>query len=65
MSTYLDKILPATRATVAAARERVSTAELERLAAAYKPRGWARMTRIIQFILPEIVPTYRTRRVGI
>ena len=45
MSTYLDKILPATRATVAAARERVSTAELERLAAAYKPRGWARALR--------------------
>ena len=45
MSTYLDKILPATRATVAAARERVSQAELERLAAAYQPRGWARALR--------------------
>ena len=45
MSTYLDKILPATRATVAAAKECVSVAELERLAAAYQPRGWARALR--------------------
>jgi indole-3-glycerol phosphate synthase len=45
MSTYLDKILPATRATVAAAKARVSTAELERLAAAYEPRDWARALR--------------------
>jgi indole-3-glycerol phosphate synthase len=45
MSTYLDKILPQTRATVAAARARVPVAELERLAAAYQPRGWARALR--------------------
>jgi indole-3-glycerol phosphate synthase len=41
MSTALDKILATTRATVAAARERVPRAELERLAAAHQPRGWA------------------------
>jgi len=45
MSTYLDKILPQTRATVAAARARVPVAELERLAADYQPRGWARALR--------------------
>jgi indole-3-glycerol phosphate synthase len=45
MSTYLDKILPLTRATVAAAKACVSQAELERLAAAYEPRGWARALR--------------------
>ena len=45
MPTYLDKILPATRATVAAAKARVPAAELERLAAAYEPRGWARALR--------------------
>jgi indole-3-glycerol phosphate synthase len=45
MTTYLDKILPTTRATVAAARARVSQDELERLAADYQPRGWARALR--------------------
>jgi indole-3-glycerol phosphate synthase len=41
MSTHLDKILATTRATVAAAKARVPIAELERLAAAHQPRGWA------------------------
>jgi indole-3-glycerol phosphate synthase len=45
MATYLDKILPMTRATVAAAKARVPQAELERLAAAHHPRGWARALR--------------------
>jgi indole-3-glycerol phosphate synthase len=41
MSTYLDTILAATRATVVAAKVRVPVAELERRAAAHQPRGWA------------------------
>lgn len=45
MSTHLDRILATTRATVAAAKERVSMAELERLAALHQPRGWARALR--------------------
>ena len=45
MSTRLDKILATTRATVAAARARVPVAELERLAAAHQPRGWAAALR--------------------
>ena len=40
MSTRLDTILTSTRATVAAARERVPLAELDRLAAQHRPRGW-------------------------
>src|SRR5271157_3589547 len=45
MNTHLDKILAATRAAVAEARERVPAAELERLAATHTPRGWARALR--------------------
>jgi indole-3-glycerol phosphate synthase len=45
MSTHLDRILATTRATVAASRERVSIAELERIAALHLPRGWARALR--------------------
>jgi indole-3-glycerol phosphate synthase len=45
MSTHLDRILATTRATVAAAKERVSMAELERMAALHQPRGWARALR--------------------
>jgi indole-3-glycerol phosphate synthase len=45
MSTHLDRILTMTRATVAAAKSRVPLAELERLAAAHQPRGWARALR--------------------
>ena len=41
MSTHLDKILAATRLTVAKAREAVPTVEVERLAAGHTPRGWA------------------------
>ncbi len=41
MATRLDTILETTRATVAAAKERVSRAELERLAGLHQPRGWA------------------------
>jgi indole-3-glycerol phosphate synthase len=45
METRLDTILATTRATVAAARKRVSVANLERRAAAHTPRGWARALR--------------------
>ena len=45
MSTHLDKILATTRATVAAAKELVPIAELERMAAQHQPRGWAAALR--------------------
>jgi indole-3-glycerol phosphate synthase len=45
MSSHLDKILATTRTTVAAAKARVPVAELERLAAAHQPRGWAAALR--------------------
>ena len=45
MSTRLDTILAATRATVAANKIRVPVAELERRAAAHRPRGWAAALR--------------------
>lgn len=45
MGTHLDKILESTRAAVAAAKTRVPLAELERQAAAHKPRGWAQALR--------------------
>jgi indole-3-glycerol phosphate synthase len=41
MATHLDTILASTRATVAASKTRVPLGELERLAAAHRPRGWA------------------------
>jgi len=45
MSTHLDKILATTRTTVTSAKARVPAAELERLAAAHQPRGWAKALR--------------------
>jgi indole-3-glycerol phosphate synthase len=45
MPTHLDKIVAATRATVAAAKTRVSIAELERAALQHQPRGWAKALR--------------------
>jgi indole-3-glycerol phosphate synthase len=45
MSTQLDTILAATRATVAAIKGRVPVAELERQAALHTPRGWAAALR--------------------
>lgn len=41
MTTRLDAILASTRAVVATAKSRVSTAQLEKQAALYEPRGWA------------------------
>ena len=45
MLTQLDTILRATRASVAASKTRVSTAELERQAGLHQPRGWAAALR--------------------
>jgi len=45
MSSRLDTILNATRATVAVSKARVSLAELEQRAALHRPRGWASALR--------------------
>jgi len=45
MSTHLNTILAATRSTVAAAKACVPAAELERRAAAHRPRGWTAAVR--------------------
>ena len=45
MATRLDTILASTRASVAAAKDLVPVAELERRAAAHQPRGWAAALR--------------------
>jgi indole-3-glycerol phosphate synthase len=55
MSSQLDKILATTRATVAASRERVPVAELERMAALHEPRGWAGALRARSLTGPAII----------
>ncbi len=45
MPTHLDTILASTRATVAAAKARVSAAELDKRATLHRPRGWAAALR--------------------
>ena len=45
MTTQLDTILASTRAIVAGAKARIPAAELERRAAAHRPRGWASALR--------------------
>jgi indole-3-glycerol phosphate synthase len=55
MPTHLDTILAATRATVAAAKARVPLGELERLAAAHQPRGWAAALRVKARIGPAVI----------
>jgi indole-3-glycerol phosphate synthase len=45
MTTHLDRILTATRATVTEAKARIPLKELERLAADHQPRGWAAALR--------------------
>lgn len=55
MSTQLDTILATTRATVAAARARVSAVELERRAAAHQPRGWAAALRRQAAVGPAVI----------
>jgi len=55
MATHLDTILATTRATVAAAKLRVSAAELERRARDYTPRGWARALRMRAMDGPAVI----------
>jgi indole-3-glycerol phosphate synthase len=55
MSTHLDTILAATRATVAAAKMRVPASQLERLAAAHQPRGWAAALRRKSLEAPAVI----------
>jgi indole-3-glycerol phosphate synthase len=55
MLTRLDTILETTRATVAAAKERVSLAELERKGASHQPRGWAAALRRRSGLEPAII----------
>jgi len=45
LSTHLDRILTATRATVATAKANTPAAEVARLAALHQPRGWAAALR--------------------
>jgi indole-3-glycerol phosphate synthase len=45
MSTHLDTILAATRATVAASKARVPLSDLEKQASAHRPRGWTAALR--------------------
>jgi indole-3-glycerol phosphate synthase len=55
MSTRLDTILAATRRTVATARELVPVADLERRAAAHRPRGWAAVLRSRSAHSPAVI----------
>jgi indole-3-glycerol phosphate synthase len=55
MSTHLDIILASTRATVAAAKERVAAAELEKRGAAHRPRGWAAALRRQAAVGPAVI----------
>ena len=55
MSTRLDTIIGTTRASVAAAKARVSASDLERLAALHQPRGWAALLRQRSLSEPAII----------
>jgi indole-3-glycerol phosphate synthase len=55
MFTHLDTILATTRATVTAAKLRVPLAELERRAAAHRPRGWAAALRRKAAVGPAVI----------
>jgi len=55
MSTHLDTILAATRATVAANKSRISLAELEERADEHQPRGWVQAIRKASKKLPAII----------
>ncbi|HEX7730869.1 MAG TPA: indole-3-glycerol phosphate synthase TrpC [Terracidiphilus sp.] len=55
MATHLDTILESTRATVAAAKARVSRAELEQLAGDHTPRGWASALRERSAETPAVI----------
>ncbi|MFP5237820.1 MAG: indole-3-glycerol phosphate synthase TrpC [Acidobacteriota bacterium] len=51
----MDTIVASTRAIVAASRERMPVAELERRAAAHQPRGWAAALRKRAALGPAVV----------
>jgi indole-3-glycerol phosphate synthase len=53
--TQLDTILASTRATVGAAKARVSVSHLERQAAQHYPRGWAKALRKAAVERPAII----------
>jgi indole-3-glycerol phosphate synthase len=55
MTTHLDTILSATRATVAAAKARYPAAELEVMAAHHHPRGWASALRRVASTGPAVI----------
>jgi indole-3-glycerol phosphate synthase len=55
MASHLDTILASTRAAVAASRELVPVAELERRAAAHRPRGWAAALRAQAAVGPAVI----------
>jgi indole-3-glycerol phosphate synthase len=55
MPTRLESILATTRATVAAAKSRVSVAELETLALKHQPRGFASMLRTAAAQRPAVI----------
>lgn len=55
MPTRLESILETTRATVAAAKSRVSIAELEAMAANHQPRGFASMLRTAAVERPAVI----------
>lgn len=53
--TQLDAILATTRAAVAAQKQRVPLAQLEKRAAAYQPRGWAAALRRAAVQHPAVI----------
>jgi indole-3-glycerol phosphate synthase len=55
MSTHLEIILTSTRAAVAAAKGRMPAAELEKRAAAHRPRGWAAALRRQAAVGPAVI----------
>jgi len=55
MVTHLDKILATTRCAVDAAKAHVPLAELERLAASHRPRGWAAALRRQSAVGPAVI----------
>ena len=55
MSTRLDTIIDTTRASVAAAKARISASDLKRLAALHRPRGWAASLRQRSLSEPAII----------
>jgi indole-3-glycerol phosphate synthase len=55
MATQLDTILATTRTTVAASKKRVPVAELEKRAAAHRPRGWAAALRRQAALGPAVI----------